>query len=56
MGDTVKLKYSASSNISFRGEIDTGIPREEWAEMGDEEKDAIITEQLHALVDIGEKE
>jgi hypothetical protein len=52
MSDTVKLGYSSSSNISFQGQIDTMIPREEWDEMSEKEQDEIIQESVNELVDI----
>lgn len=56
MTETVKLHYSAPGNITFHGEIDTGITHEEWAEMSGEERDEVVTEELFALVDIGAEE
>lgn len=52
MEDTIKLRYSASSNITFRGEIDTGISREEWGEMSEEEQAEVIQDVAAELVDI----
>ena len=49
---TVKFGYAASSNITFRGEIDTGIEREEWDEMSKSEQDDVFSETLFELVDI----
>ena len=51
---TVKLRYSASSNITFHGEIDTQIERQEWEEMSQKEQDEIISDVLFELIDIGE--
>ena len=52
MSDTVKLRYSAASNISFHGKYDTGITREDWDEMSWSERDDVITDALYYLVDI----
>lgn len=52
MSDTVKLRYSSSANISFRGELDTMIPVEDWAEMSSEEQDEVIGQMLNDLVEI----
>lgn len=56
MSDTVKLGYSSNKNITFSGEIETGIPREEWDEMSDEGKDEVIEGCLWDLVDVYEIE
>lgn len=53
---TVKLQYSSWENITFRGEIDTGIDREDWDQMTDSEKDEVYTDQLHQLVSLSEVE
>ncbi len=52
MSDTIKFGYSASSNISFNGEIDTGITREEWAQMSEKEQDQEMDQAIYGLVDI----
>lgn len=56
MADTVILHYSASSNISFRGELDTGISKAEWAEMSDEEQNQAIEDEVFNLIDIWAEE
>jgi len=53
MSDTVKLHYAAASNITFHGQYDTGISQEEWDEMSYEEQDAVTTQALYDLVEIG---
>ncbi len=53
---TVKLRYESWQNINFRGEVDTGIEREEWDEMTPAEQDGEISERLHQLVEISVKE
>lgn len=55
MSDKVILTYSASSNISFRGEVELDITREEWNAMPREEQDQVVAEELSNLVDIGVK-
>lgn len=49
---TVKLQYSASSNSSFRGEIDTQLSPGEWAELGPVGQDNFMQTELNSLVDI----
>lgn len=56
MGGTVKLRYDSDSNVSFRGVWDTGIEREDWDEMSWSEKDDIMTDAVHYLVNIYEEE
>lgn len=53
---TVKLRYDADSNISFHGTYDTGIEREDWDEMSWSEKDDVMTDAVHYLVNIYEDE
>lgn len=52
----VRLKYSSWKNVSFHGTLDTGIDREEWDEMGPQEKEEVFNENLNRLVDIYEVE
>ena len=49
---TVKLRYAASSNISFKGEYDTKIEREDWERMSAREQGDVYVEALEELVDI----
>lgn len=56
MSDTVKIGYSAFSNITFRGEYDTGIPREEWDEMDEKGQWETMNELLTQDVDLWVKE
>lgn len=49
---TVKIGYSAFSNISFRGIWDTGIERAEWDEMPEKEHNEIFNEILNELITI----
>jgi hypothetical protein len=53
---TVKLQYAATSNISFHGVWDTGVEREEWNEMSEEERDGFYEEAVFSLIDIAEVE
>lgn len=52
MSDTVKLGYSSSKNITFHGEIETGIPREDWDQMTEAEQDAFMEETVWDLVQL----
>ena len=49
---TIRFGYSANLNISFRGEIDTGISREDWEAMSEKEQDQEMDAALYGLVDI----
>lgn len=53
---TVKLRYSAMSNITFHGVIDTRVSWEEWRGMDHRQQGEIMTEALFDLVDIGPEE
>jgi hypothetical protein len=55
MDETIKLTYSAPSNITFHGEIDTGISPQDWAEMSQENQNEVIQEYVNELVNIGIK-
>lgn len=55
MSETIKITYSAPSNITFHGEIDTEISREEWAEMSQEDQAEVIDGRIGELLDIGIK-
>lgn len=52
--ETVKLRYSSSTNISFHGWVDTGIPWSEWADMSDDDRQEEINVQLNYLVEMSE--
>lgn len=54
MEDYVVFKYAAPSNVSFMGEYETCIPREEWNEMTDEEKQEAFFDVAFELVEIWE--
>lgn len=43
MSESLKLGYSSSQNITFRGEIDLGYTREEWDELSNREQDEEIS-------------
>jgi len=51
---TVRLGYGASSNISFYGSWDTGIPRSEWDEMSEKDQNAVYDQAVYEIVDIYE--
>lgn len=53
MNETIKIRYSAPSNITFHGEIDTKITREEWAETSQKEQAEVIDDYTAGLLDIG---
>ena len=53
---TVKLKYSAMSNITFHGEINSHYTWEEWRELDDHQRREVLTDALFALVDIDAEE
>ncbi|WP_158303165.1 hypothetical protein [Prauserella endophytica] len=54
MSDTVKFRYSSFKDINFRGEVDSGIPREEWEDYSYKEKGEAYVEMLHELVELVE--
>lgn len=49
---TVKYRYSAPSNISFHGEIDSGFTRQELDELLDHERREVEAQMLFGLVDL----
>lgn len=53
--DPVIFTYSASSNISFRGRLESGWTWGEWRELGSDEQDEAVVDFLfqHLGVDIG---
>ena len=56
--DPVIFTYSASCNISFRGEHDSGLTWGEWREMNDPEKNEAIDSFLfdNLGVEVSEKD
>lgn len=52
MSDTVRLGYSSSKNISFNGQVDTGISWDEWNEMTSAEQEEEMQTQLNELVEM----
>jgi hypothetical protein len=48
----VILGYGAASNISFRGERETGYTWGEWRTMTDAERDQAIDEVVYELVEV----
>lgn len=49
---TVKLRYESNKNITFHGEIDTQISREDWDEYSEDTQRDVIQEFLNDLVDV----
>lgn len=49
---TVKFRYSSWQNISFKGLIDSGVDREDWNEMTDQEQRDVEYEVMNRLVDL----
>lgn len=56
MSDTVKLGYSSNKNITFRGELDTGIEREEWDTLSEKEQDEVLNDMIWELVQLHVKD
>lgn len=52
MDDEVKIQYASSHNITFRGEIETGISRADWDAMSQEEQDQVMDEVVWDLVQL----
>lgn len=52
---TIKIRYSAPSNITFHGCMDTGILESDWAQMTSEEQDWVVLEELCNLLDLSEE-
>lgn len=50
----VRLGYSSYHNISFKGTVETGIPRSEWNELTEKDKDEVIEDSVWDLIDIYE--
>lgn len=51
--ETIKLRYSALSNITFHGEIDTDIPVSEWKAMSSQDQAEVIEEAIGEIIEIG---
>lgn len=49
---TVKLNYSAMSNITFHGVIDSGVDWEDWRDMDHQQRYKVCADALFDLVDI----
>lgn len=49
---TVKFRYSAPSNISFKGQIDSRVEEEDWEEMSNAEREQVESDLLHKLIDL----
>ncbi len=52
MSDKLIFGYSASSNISFRGTVETEIDLVDWKEMSSEEQNQIMDEVVYDLIDV----
>ena len=50
--ETVKLRYASNKNITFHGEIDTQISREDWDDYSEDTQRDVIQEFLNELVEI----
>lgn len=48
----VKFRYSAASNISFKGTVDSGIDWEDWKEMKGREQEEVEGSVLRNLIDL----
>jgi hypothetical protein len=51
---TVRFGYSSSSNITFNGTWDTGIPRSKWAEMSEADRNRELDSALYELIEMWE--
>jgi hypothetical protein len=49
------LYYESPKNITFHGELDIGMTRQEWANLSEGERQEILSEVVWELVEIGEK-
>jgi hypothetical protein len=54
--EEVILTYSASSNITFHGELPTGVTWGEWREMTMTEQNDVVNDAIGELLDIGVKD
>lgn len=46
MSNTVEIHLASSMNISFRHSLDTGVTREDWDEMSDEEQVEFVVDLI----------
>lgn len=51
---TVRFGYSSSANISMVGTVDSGITREDWDALSEEEQREEVTQLAHELVELFE--
>jgi hypothetical protein len=52
MENEVVIRYSSSRNISFHGELETGMTREEWEALSEEEQQEVYSELVWELVEM----
>jgi hypothetical protein len=52
----VRIGYSASSNISFNGTLETGYRRSEWNKLSQKSKNEVQEDLLWELIDLFELE
>lgn len=52
MSDEVKIGYASSSNVTFHGELETGMTRQEWEELGEEGQKELMEEMVWELIEM----
>ncbi len=50
--DTIRFGYESSKNITFRGEVETDITRDQWEAMSQKERDEAMNEAIWDLVQL----
>jgi AAA+ ATPase superfamily predicted ATPase len=50
--DMVTFSYSSMKNVSFQGEVETGITVGEWDEMSERERNEVVSDVVHNLVEV----
>lgn len=56
MEDEQVFRYASNRNITFRGELSTGMTKQEWRDLSDSERDEFLNEMVWELVEIWEKD
>lgn len=51
---TVRFGYSSSANISMVGTVDSGIRRDDWDAMSEEEQNEETSNLVHELIELFE--